>query len=336
MPILDTDTSPVLDPNAEADAATLDSGATEDANTAQSSGADAEDAKQDEPTLRDIIQDVVKKQEAPEDSSTPEAKPEEAAEPEAKADGEDADPDADVPFHNHPRFKELVAERNALKEEAGQYRLITDFMQSNGLTGDEVAEGFSVMALLKSGTPDDLSKARDWFAERLQFLDTTLGHSLPEDLRLKVEDGLLDEVTAKEVAQTRAKAALYETQTTEQRQRQERQSERLALAERQREMATAVSSWEADIKAKDPDYAAKKAPLVETAVRALIQERGKPPQTRDEALEYVQAAYGKVNDQLKSLVPKPKAVTPSPAGMSAAARPEPATLRGAIEAAVNR
>ena len=334
MPILDTDTSPVLDP--EAGAAPADTGATEDANPAQSSGADAEDAKQDEPTLRDIIQDVVKKQEAPEDSSATEAKPEEATQPEATAEGEDADPDADVPFHNHPRFKELVAERNALKDDAGQYRIITDFMQSNGLNADEVAEGFSVMALLKSGAPDSLTKAREWFAERLQFLDTTLGHSLPEDLRLKVEDGLLDEATAKEVAQTRAKAALYETQTTEQRRAQEQRTQREAQAGAQREMASAVSSWEADIKAKDPDYAAKKAKLVETQVRALIQERGKAPQTKEEALEYVKTAYDSVSDMVRQLTPKPKAITPSPAGMSAAARPEPGSLRAAVEAALHR
>jgi hypothetical protein len=336
MPILDTDTSPVLDNEPGTLAETQSAGEPQDANPAQSSGADVEDAKQDEPTLRDIIQDVVKKQEAPEDSSTPEAKTEESAEPDATAEGDDAEPDADVPFHNHPRFKELVAERNAFKEDAEQYRNITTFMTQTGLVAEEVAEGFEVMALLKSGTPDDLSKARDWFATRLQFLDETLGHSLPEDLRLKIEDGLLDEATAKEVAQSRATTKLLQTQTTEQRERQEQQRQQQVKQQTQQEMVTAVSSWEADIKVQDPDYAAKKAPLVETQVRALIQERGKAPQSSAEALEYVKSAYARVNETLKSLVPKPKPMTPSPAGMSAAARPEPTSLRGAVEAALNR
>lgn len=335
MPILDTDTSPVLDPNAEG-AAPQSDGDTQDANPAQSSSADAEDAKQDEPSLRDVIQNVVKKQEAPEDSSTTEAKTEEGAEPEAKADGDDADPDADVPFHNHPRFKELVAERNAFKEDAEQYRNITTFMTESGLVAEEVAEGFEVMALLKSGSPESLTKARDWFATRLQFLDETLGHKLPDDLRLKVEDGLLDEETAKEVAQTRAKATLLQTQTDGQREQQEQLRQQQARQAVQQEMASAVTSWEADIKAKDPDYAAKKAPLVETQVRALIQTRGKQPQSQAEALEYVQTAYAKVNEMLKGLTPKPKAITPSPTGMSAAARPEPNSLRAVVEAALQR
>lgn len=309
----------------------------EDANSAESSDAGIEDAKQDEPkSLRDVVESVVKVQEAPADSSTVEAKAEDAAAPEAKAEGEADDPDANVPFHNHPRFKAVLAERDAYKGGAETFRSITSFMEQNSLSGDEVAEGFEIMGLLKRGDPASLAKAREWFVPRLQSLDEQLGRTLPEDLRNKVEDGLIDEATAKETAQARAEAKLLRDQAETSRQRDEQFQQRTAQVDQQQRNIAAVTQWEAGIKAKDPDYAAKKAGLVETQVRALMQERGKIPANPDEALEYVQTAYERTNELLKQLTPKPKAITPSPSGMSAAARPEPKSLREAVEAALNR
>lgn len=157
-----TEASPVSDPNAETvqPVAATEAATQEDANAAQSSDADKEDAKQEPLSLRDVIQNVVAKPEVPEESSTTEAK-EEVAEPEAKAEEEGDDPDAQVPFHNHPRFKQVLQERDSYKADADQYRNITEFMSTNKLIGEEVAEGFEIMALLKSASPQNLVKARE-------------------------------------------------------------------------------------------------------------------------------------------------------------------------------
>ncbi|CAB5079018.1 hypothetical protein UFOVP145_59, partial [uncultured Caudovirales phage] len=157
---------------------------TEDANSTPSSSADSQDAKQDEPkSLLDVVKRVTEKRpEAPEASSTTEAKSEE--DPEAdpdKGDDTEGKAEAELPFHNHPRFKELVQERNSYKAGADNYRQITEYMDETGLTGGEVAEGFAIMGLLKSGETANLQKARDWFAERLQGLNEHLGVTLPAD-----------------------------------------------------------------------------------------------------------------------------------------------------------
>lgn len=323
-------TETATDPNAEA--------STKDANTADSSDAGNEDAKQEPETLLSVIRDVVEKKDGTEDSSPPEGKQEEGQKAEGEAEAkseEEGQSEADVPFHNHPRWKEIVAERNALREDSQSFHAITGFMQSNGLSGEEVAEGFEIMALLKSGDQGSLTKARDWFAERLQGLNEHLGDVLPADLQAKVDSGETDVEIARELARSRAQAKHFETRTAEQqRQDQEREARDRAYTQA-KTVAQAVSDWETGIKAKDPDYAAK-AKLVESQALAIIAREGKRPQTKEEAVDLVTRAYGEVGEMMKSFAPKPKAVKPTPAGLSARASTAPKSLREAIDAAVNR
>lgn len=339
MSINGTEASPASDIEGldTSTALAVGSEASQDANPAQSSSADTTDAKQAEPvSLDSVVRKAVEKQ-AQEDPSTSEAKTDQSAEDaDHTADTDGMADDADVPFHKHPRWQEMKQERDAYRQDADQYRAITDFMQQSNLTGQEVAQGFEIMALLKSSDLNNLSKAREWFAERLTGLDEVLGNHLPEDLRSKVEDGLVDEDIAKELAKERARARNLDNLRTQDEQRSlevRQQAEAQAHATR---LASAVKQWEDGIKSKDPDYATKKAELVETQVLALIQRQGFRPTTEQEALSLVDTAYRNVNETLKALVPKPRPVSPTPAGMSARAAPDPTSLRGYIQAALNR
>lgn len=309
---------------------------TADANAAESSPAEPEDAKEPA-SLLSVIKDAVKKDDpAPEESSTPEGKEERSeVEPEDgdKPTEEKAEDDADLPFHNHPRFKALIEERNTLREPAERYGKITEFMQEHKLEPGEVAEGFEIMALLKSGTAEGLGKAREWFAERLGDLDRTLGNSLPDDLRERVENGMLDEETAQELAQARANATLSETRTAADQARADEARQTEQAAARTHAMASAVTDWETRQKVSDPDYS-KKAELVETTCRAIVQREGKAPTTPEEATALADRALAEVNRQFKAVMPKPKPIAPSPRSTSANTAPAPKTLREAIEGAV--
>ena len=337
MSIEDTTASPAAENPEALDATTAE--ASPDANTAQSSSADETDAKQAAPEdLDSIIRKAVQKEPEPEeDSSTPEAEAEEA-EPEAKAE-EDADPDADVPFHKHPRWQEMKAERDSFKADAETYRSMTSFMQQSNLSSEEVASGFDIMALMKSATMGNLEHARqmfDWAAQVQAAYGEMLGEQLPDDLRQKVEDGLVDEDVAKELSRERAKARTLENLRTQEEERANQTREQEAAQARQTEMANAVEAWEAEIRAKDADYATKKAKLVETQTRALMQQRGAPPANVEEAVSLVKQAYAEVNEMLKPLMPKPRPMTPSPTGMSARVTTEPKSFAEAIRSAVNR
>jgi len=337
-----TEASPASD-NDETNVAAPETGSetdvsSQDANApAESSAADSTDAKQEPESLLSVIKDVVEKPEGTEDSSTTEGKQEEGqkaeGEAEAKPEGE-GQSDADVPFHNHPRWKEMIRERDELRGDSQNYRTITDFMQNAHLSGEEVAEGFEIMALLKSGTPEDLTKALEWFEPRVRSLREAVGTALPDDLQQKVADGVMDEEAAKELAKARYQNQHFQARTTErekQDETQRTQKEALAHAER---VATAVSQWEQGMKAKDPDYAAK-AKLVETQSLAIIAREGRP-QTPEQAVELVARAYGEVGEMMKSFAPKLKAMKPAPAGLSARATTEPKSLRDAVSAALNR
>lgn len=309
-----------------------------DANTAESSNADSTDANQEPSSLLDVVKGVVEKQEeaAGESSTSEVAEESEAKADEAKADEAEDVTEADVPFHNHPRWKSVVAERNALREPAENYRKITDYMQANNLSGAEVAEGFEIMGLLKSGDMANLAKARDWFADRLQALNEHLGEALPEDLQQKVNEGLVDEGVAKELARERSQRSHLERQNSERSQQDEQRDARERAKQLSIEMGTAVQKWEDGIRAKDPDYATKKAKLVETQALAIVAREGKKPQNADDAVALVDRALREVNENLKVFAPKPKPITPSPAGMSARTTTAPNSIRDVVDAALTR
>lgn len=318
-----------------------------DANTENSSGSEATDANTEgssapedkgakEPvTLLSVIKDAVKREDKPEASPAPEddqEKPKVEAEGDQKPEADTKD-DADLPFHNHPRFKELVEERNALRVPAEQYGQITGFMREHNLEPSEVAEGFEVMALLKSGTAESLGKARDWFVERLDTLNSALGNKLPDDLQERVDSGGLDEETALELAQARATATLQTEHSRAESVKAEQAQTADAAQARSLAMANAVTGWEERIKASDPDYS-KKAELVQTTCQAIVSREGKAPTTPEEATALADRALAEVNRQLSAAIPKPKPIAPSPRSSSAITTSAPKSLREAINAAV--
>ena len=101
-------------------------------------------------------------------------------------------------------------------------------------------------------------------------------------------------------------------------------------------MRSSVLSWEAKVKATDPDYATKKAKLVEVQAEAMISRAGKRPSTPQEALQLVEDAYREVNEHLKLIQPRAQPINPSPAGATSRVTAAPKSLREAVESALNR
>lgn len=326
----------IVVPNAPVDeAAPAPSTEPTDANAAVSSPVDEKDAKQPEDLLS-VIRSAIEPP-APVVSSAAEANEvAPVAEVEAPvAEGEAVVADADLPFHNHPRWKEVIAERDTFREDATRYGNITQYMETNGLGSEEVAQGFAVMAALKSKDPAKLAEARDYFQAGLESLDGMLGNVLPDDLQERVDGGLIDEDTAQEVARSRAAETLRSETAAE---RATATAETQAAADQQAAstaMISAVEAWEVRTKATDPDYA-KKAALVQTTCQAIVQRTGKAPATPEEALALTDQALAEVNAQIKSLAPKPRAITPPPRSSSTPTTAEPKSLREAINSAIAR
>lgn len=200
-----------------------------------------------------------------------------------------------LPFHNHPRWKEVQSELKEAKPAAEEYRKITSFMQSQGLTNQEVAEGFQIMALMKNNP----AEAHKRISEYKSRLDAFVGDKLPDPIREKVDNGSIDPETAKEYAALLAQRQLEQ-------QRAEYQQVELAR-QSQDGMRNAVVNWEQQKKAKDPEWSTKEA-LITDRVRSLMASE--QPNTAEQAVALVERAYSQITDQLRKIAPHRQPINP--------------------------
>jgi hypothetical protein len=200
-----------------------------------------------------------------------------------------------LPFHNHPRWKEMVSERDTYRGDATEFRKITGFMQSQGLTNQEVAEGFQIMALMKNNP----AEAHKKISEYKSRLDAFVGDKLPDPIREKVDNGSIDPETAKEYAALLAQRQLDQQRAEYQQVEQARQS--------QDGMRSAVVNWEQQKKAKDPEWSTKEA-LITDRVRSLMASE--QPNTAEQAVALVERAYSQITDQLRKIAPHRQPINP--------------------------
>jgi hypothetical protein len=292
-------------------------------STPISSGAGDQDANKKPTSLLDAVKSAVKRT-ADAASSTVEnngASASDAQSPQPSLDDKakdktSADADQKLPFHNHPRWKEVVNERDAFRLDAGEYRKITTFMSSHGLNTDEVAEGFQIMALMKTNPVEAHKKISDYKAR----LDALVGEVLPEDLSEKVRDGFIDQDTAKELAAFKAQQKLGE----------ERQAQVIQQHAAQARVGihSAVVGWEQQMKIKDPDWSAKQE-MVTDQVRLMLS--AEQPSTPEEALALVERAHSTVRERLSRFAPRRQPVSNVASSTSSAnATVMPQSLKEAV------
>lgn len=291
---------------------------------AQSSS--AQDAT--EKTLEDVIRAAAKSEgenpapessdgEASQEPATSEAKPTETANPEGQAKDE-----AEVPFHKHPRWQAMLRERDTYKASHEQYQQIQSYMTTNELAPEEVAKGFEVMALMRR----DPEKALEMLLPYMQSLELVTGRRLPDDLSQRVEDGVVDEETARETARLRIAADRARALEAHQQQAQQQQAQTQNVGAVQ----AAVRGVEQEFQTSDPDYA-RKQPFVLDRVRALIlAER---PQNADQAVALVRRAHAEISDQLKPMIQRRPVQTVTSGDASTSSRPEPKSLLDVVRQA---
>lgn len=298
---------------------------------------DTPDAKQPASMLEAVQAAISKDQAAT--SSDADGKVEPDPQPEAvEAQAEPAKPedDAKLPFHTHPRFKQLTEERKAykaevenLKPDAEQFRQIRQVQEQFGISNNEMADTIKMATLLKT----DPMQALEILGPLYEQLSEMAGKKLPADIQVKVDEGKLDVADAQEMATARAQAALAQQRVaqTEAQIQQQRQADVLS-ANRE-----AVVKWEAQMRSTDPDYKAKESFLtVET--QALIARFG-APKNPQESLELVQTAHANVTARLKAIQP-PRPATRTLTSDRTAAAPnvsvQPKTMAEAIRMAANK
>lgn len=268
--------------------------------------------------------------EVPEDPESPEDSSPEGGEPpsdepepeveEPEGDPEDATPvvtdkpeDTKLEFHKHPRFQELVTEKNAAKTEvdnlrpqAERSRILDSYLSTNGITGQDLTRALEYLRLYKT----DPDKAYELMRPEWEALQTIRGERLPPDLEAQVASGM-DATTARELARLRVQS---------QRQQQfSQQNETVAAQQHELMINSSFNAWDTMKRGMDPDFKPKagatapdgKWELVSTKLLSLRQEH--PPRSTMEAQQLAQQAYDSVSKTLSQFAPK-KQVTRRPIG----------------------
>jgi hypothetical protein len=203
-----------------------------------------------------------------------------------------------------------VKERDDLRVPAEQYGKITAYMDQFGITADDMVVAYDLIARMKTDPFSALERLEPIYQE----LRKRAGHTLPDDLARKVDEGYMDEASARELAQARVRANLAAAES----QRANGQVNAVAantVVERNR---SAAASWESAVIAKDPDFERKRV-MVQDAARAILAQEGQP-KTPEDAVRVLDRAYQRVNNALGGFAPRPGATLRQP---SSASSPSP-------------
>ena len=301
----------------------VDSSPTSDATASQDAKQETADtstaakpatAQTEEQTLESVVskaaQESLAREDAAESAASKESSTEKEKEPvvgEKAAEDKvvDTTKDEDVPkeFHEHPAWKRVIGERNAVREENAKLQAavkaetsLVNYCKQRGVTDDQFRQAMEVVSLLNT----DPAKAYENLRPLMEGLETHMGMRLPQDLDAKVKEGILDPETAKEVARLRAE----KTFAAQRGQTEATQRQQAVVAS----MVTGLNAWDQNKRATDPDFD-KKVDLVRGVYLTMYQAtdaQGRPlnpVRTPDEAVALAEKAYAEVNSKIAGFVP---------------------------------
>jgi hypothetical protein len=274
---------------------------------ADDSTADSSPATKDDKTILSVVRDAVQPKDVA-DPSTAQPSDHQAAPTQTEPDNEDF---ADAPFHKHPRFRELIQQRNDLRAPAESYRKIEAFLTENAIESQEASDALTWVALMKR----DPEKAWEQIKPTIQNLLVTIGDVLPPDLRAQVTSGQLSPDVAKALAKERAKATIAQGQMSfrdQQAEAQRRRTEAEQAATRQGAVTAAARAWDAEVRGRDPDYAKKERRLRSEVL--LLQREDGVPDTAEGVKAQLSKALKAVNAEFAAAIPRRPGMKPVTGG----------------------
>lgn len=275
--------------------------------------ADSSPAEGAEPSdVLSIVRDAVNAEEPKGETASPAEDDRDPTDTDGSEDAQaETQPDdgyTDVPFHQHPRFQQLIQERNTLRGEAGQFRKVQAFLDENGLSSEDAANMLSVAALAQRDPAEAWKQVKPW----VQDLLMRSGEYMPNDLRDRVQKGELSRDAALEISRLRVQQQSVQARTQFDERRQQ--------METARSMQSAAGDWETQARAKDPDFVAKLDDIQKEVL--WLQRRDGVPNSAHGVKAQLDAAYRAVNDRVRAQrTPKP-AKQPVRSGKVAGGEPQ--------------
>jgi hypothetical protein len=210
---------------------------------------------------------------------------------------------------------------------------ILGYVESKGLSTEEVDFTFAVMGAVKTNPEQALEALRPVIAE----LERRVGVVLPPDLQEDVRLGMITQQRALELSQQRAKAERLEQTSAAQTERQQaaqqqEQSQRFIGA-----VHNSIAAWEQDKAVKDPDWS-QKSPLV--AERLELEFRRNPGAVRspNDAVALARKIAADVDKTFRTIRPAPRSMTPVMGGGSPSPRSasQPSSIKDVINQTLGR
>jgi hypothetical protein len=170
----------------------------------------------------------------------------------------------------------------------------------------------------------------------LELCNQALGISLPADLQAKVDNGDIAPEDAAELSTSRFANARLQSQTEANTAAQVTARANEEQASNAAAVNGAVSQWETETRARDPDYARKVAAVVRIS-QAMIAENGRP-NTPAAGVELAKLAYQEANRMFAGAMPAPVPTRKGPEGApnNGNVRPEPKTFMEAAMSGLTR
>lgn len=223
-------------------------------------------------------------EQTPEEKAVANKKAEEEAAAKAAAEAKQPDPVNDplppnLKRQTRERITKLIdltktatAERDSAVQQRNE---VMNYILDSKATPQQYSEALGVLKLINSGTPDGIKKAIDFFQQQIGILARAVGEPVAgvdmlanhPDLQREVKEGLISQQRASELAAVRDMRAMQANGQA--RQTQQTQAEQQASQERE-QGRQALNTLDASLRS-DPNYAAKRAVLVESLKPVFAQ-----------------------------------------------------------------
>lgn len=211
-----------------------------------------------------------------------------------------------LPFNKHPRFQQVIKERNEYKQKAQEVEELRPFAemgqtlnrycQENAISEQDLEEALHFAALAKR----DPKSFRSKIQELVDGIDFAEGSRLPSDLQAEVDAGTLNEERAKELAQLRERHKIGQ-QTTQRVQQS-------AVQQNVQAMSTTLNNWENSQRTNDPDYMLRRDALKDRMHTLWVEHN---PRTPREVILLAEQANREVIARYAKLKPKARATAPA-------------------------
>lgn len=239
---------------------------------------------------------------------------------------------SDVPLGKIDRFRSVIEEKNGYKQQAESlmqveehFRTLQNSARASGMSEDQIAQYFELPMLMQSNPQAAYELIQGFQSD----MATRYGMTMPEDLQQKVDEGYIDAESAQRLAKAEASERMAQ-QAMQSRQQEAEETARMATAQA---VSSAVTSYEQQLANSDPDYQSKQKWLYEKLQTKKLASG--LPASPEQAIEWVNEAYGEINETFKAMAPPPQPKrTLSSRGVNQPSSAPPASMYEAVLRAV--